>query len=122
VVGGSLNLPLHFHAIVADGVIACDDARHVRFHGIAPPARLDEGDDDRGRGDAHPRREPSEHLVVRRTASTWCARNQNPCVSAATPAAPSPMFPLALSPAPPMPAVPFFAKLTPAVAGAVAPV
>src|SRR5215468_9256829 len=35
--GGSLNLNLHYHAIVADGVFTRDAAGSVRFHGLPPP-------------------------------------------------------------------------------------
>jgi hypothetical protein len=36
--GGSLNLNLHYHAIVADGVFAKDADGRVHFHGLAPPS------------------------------------------------------------------------------------
>jgi hypothetical protein len=36
--GGSLNLNLHFHAIVADGVFAPDPEGKIRFHPLAPPS------------------------------------------------------------------------------------
>ena len=36
--GGSLNLNLHFHAIIADGVFAPDDDGQIRFHALAPPS------------------------------------------------------------------------------------
>lgn len=37
--GGSLNLNLHFHAIIADGVFATNEAGHIYFHALAPPTR-----------------------------------------------------------------------------------
>jgi Putative transposase len=37
--GGSLNLNLHFHAIIADGVFAPDGAGQIRFHSLAPPTQ-----------------------------------------------------------------------------------
>jgi len=36
--GGSLNLNLHYHAIVADGVFAKDTAGKVHFHGLPAPS------------------------------------------------------------------------------------
>lgn len=37
--GGSLNLNLHFHAIIADSVFATNEAGHIYFYALAPPAR-----------------------------------------------------------------------------------
>ena len=37
--GGSLNLNLHFHAVVADGVFVPDDAGRVSFHETGAPSR-----------------------------------------------------------------------------------
>lgn len=37
--GGALNLNLHFHAVVADGVFVPGDAGRVRFHETGAPAR-----------------------------------------------------------------------------------
>ena len=37
--GGSLNLNLPFHAILADGVFAPDDPGAIRFHSLAPPTQ-----------------------------------------------------------------------------------
>jgi hypothetical protein len=37
-VGIARSGSLHFHAVIADGVFAPDDAGRIRFHGLAPPS------------------------------------------------------------------------------------
>jgi hypothetical protein len=36
--GGAINLNVHFHSLVLDGVYYLDDTRLVRFHKLAPPS------------------------------------------------------------------------------------
>lgn len=39
--GSALNLNLHFHALLPDGVFSCDPAGAVAFHRLPPPRRTD---------------------------------------------------------------------------------
>jgi hypothetical protein len=39
--GSSLNLNVHFHVVVLDGVVLCDDPERLRFQTVAPPARVE---------------------------------------------------------------------------------